>query len=58
LYLALRLSWALPVSDYLAGFVLSRAPNNRLEFVRCAHPTRNSDAPLLAAQAERCALER
>jgi hypothetical protein len=27
--------------------------NNRFEFVRSAHPTRNGEAPLLAAQAGR-----
>jgi hypothetical protein len=30
-----------------------KTPNNRFEFVRCANPTRNGEAPLLAAQAER-----
>ena len=28
-------------------------PNNRLEFARVTRPTRNSEAPLLAAQAGR-----
>ena len=29
--------------------------NKRIKFVRCAHPTRNVEAPLLAAQPERWA---
>lgn len=29
--------------------------NKRFEFVRCAHPTRNGEAPLLAAYARRWA---
>ena len=29
------------------------APNKRIEFVRCAHPTRNGEAPLLAAHSRR-----
>jgi hypothetical protein len=33
----------------------SRRPNKRFEFVRRAHPTRKSEAPLLAAQARRWA---
>jgi hypothetical protein len=28
-------------------------PNKRIKFVRCAHPTRNGEAPLLAAYARR-----
>jgi hypothetical protein len=31
------------------------APNKRIKFVRCVHPTRNSEAPLLAAYARRWA---
>ena len=27
--------------------------NKRIKFVRCAHPTRNGEAPLLAAYARR-----
>ena len=35
--------------------ILLRSPSNkRMKFVRCAHPTRNREAPLLAAYAERC----
>jgi len=30
-------------------------PNNRLEYVRCAHPTLKTEALLLAAQPERWA---
>jgi hypothetical protein len=30
-------------------------PNKRMKFVRCAHPTRNGEAPLLAAYARRWA---
>ena len=33
-------------------------PNKRIKFVRCAHPTRNGEAPLLAAYARRYASER
>jgi hypothetical protein len=35
---------------------LTNVPNNRLEYARCARPTRNGEAPLLAAQPERWAL--
>jgi hypothetical protein len=55
LYLVLPLWWVLPVSDFLAGFVQSRAPKQPLEFVRCAHPARNGEAPLLAAYPRRYA---
>jgi hypothetical protein len=31
---------------------MSNVPNNRFEFARFTRPTRNGEAPLLAAQAE------
>ena len=33
--------------------MVSGRPNKRVNFVRCAHPTRNGEAPFLAAYARR-----
>ena len=35
------------------GLMGRMTPSKRIKFVRCAHPTRNGEAPLLAAYARR-----
>jgi len=36
---------------------MQKKPNKRMKFARCACPTRNGEAPLLAAYARRWAIE-
>jgi len=39
------------------GRVAAGAPNKRIKYARCACPTRNGEAPLLAAYARRWSAE-